>query len=48
MSMNNSDKETLNPRKIFWICGVCSHAVFHLLNHEFDYPKENEERASDL
>jgi C_GCAxxG_C_C family probable redox protein len=46
--MNNPDKVTLNPRKVFWKCGACSHAMFHLLNHEFDNPKENEEKASDL
>ena len=46
--MNNSNKEKLNPRKVFWKCGACSHAMFHLLNHEFDHPKENEEKASDL
>jgi C_GCAxxG_C_C family probable redox protein len=42
------NKVTLNPRKVFWKCGACSHAMFHLLNHEFDNPKENEEKASDL
>jgi C_GCAxxG_C_C family probable redox protein len=46
--MNNSDKVKLNPRKVFWKCGSCSHAMFHLLNHEFDNPRENEEIASDL
>jgi C_GCAxxG_C_C family probable redox protein len=46
--MNNSNKVKLNPRKVFWKCGACSHAMFHLLNHEFDNPKENEEKASDL
>jgi hypothetical protein len=46
--MNNSNKVKLNPRKVFWKCGACSHAMFHLLNYEFDNPKEVEERASDL
>ena len=46
--MNNSNKIKLNPRKVFWKCGACSHAMFHLLNHEFDNPKEIEEKASDL
>lgn len=46
--MNNSNKVKLNPRKVFWKCGACSHAMFHLLNHEFDNLKENEEKASDL
>jgi C_GCAxxG_C_C family probable redox protein len=46
--MNNTNKVKLNPRKIFWKCGACSHAMFHLLNYEFDNPKEIEERASDI
>jgi hypothetical protein len=46
--MNNSVKVQLNPRKEFWKCGACSHAMFHLLNHEFGHPRENEEKASDL
>lgn len=46
--MSNLNKEKLNPRKVFWKCGACSHAMFHLLNHEFDNFKENEEKASDL
>lgn len=46
--MNNSNKVKLNPRKVFWKCGTCSHAMFHLLNHEFDNLKENEEKASDF
>lgn len=41
-------KENLNPRKVFWKCGACSHAMFHLLNHEFDNIKLIEEKASDL
>lgn len=46
--MNNATKVKLNPRKVFWKCGACSHAMFHLLDHEFDNAKENEELASDL
>jgi C_GCAxxG_C_C family probable redox protein len=46
--MNNPNKVKLNPRRVFWKCGACSHAMFHLLNHEFDNPKEDEEKASDL
>jgi len=41
-------KKKLNPRKTFWKCGACSHAMFHLLNHEFDNVKPNEEKASDI
>jgi C_GCAxxG_C_C family probable redox protein len=44
----NSTKVKLNPRKVFWQCGACSHAMFHILNHEFDNPREYEEKASDL
>jgi C_GCAxxG_C_C family probable redox protein len=47
-TMNNPGKEKLNPRIVFWKCGACSHAMFHLLNHEFNQPKENEEKASDF
>ena len=46
--MNNSTKEKLNPRNVFWKCGSCSGAMFHLLNHEFANHKENEEKALDL
>jgi len=46
--MNKSIKEKLNPRKVFWKCGACSHAMFHLLNHEFDNIKLQEEKASDM
>ncbi|MBN1789325.1 MAG: C-GCAxxG-C-C family protein [Bacteroidales bacterium] len=41
-------KNKLNLRKVFWKCGTCSRAVFHLLNHEFDNVKPNEEKASDM
>jgi C_GCAxxG_C_C family probable redox protein len=44
----NSNKVKLNPRTVFWKCGACSHAMFHLLNHEFDNSREDEEKASDL
>ncbi|MFO7656850.1 MAG: C-GCAxxG-C-C family (seleno)protein [Bacteroidales bacterium] len=46
--MNNVNKEKLNPRKVFWKCGACSHAMFHLLNHEFNNIKPLEEKASDM
>jgi C_GCAxxG_C_C family probable redox protein len=46
--MNNSQETKLNPRKVFWQCGACSHAMFHLLNHEFNNVKDKEEKASDL
>ena len=41
-------KSKLNPRMTFWKCGACSHAMFHLLNHEFDNVKPQEEKASDM
>jgi C_GCAxxG_C_C family probable redox protein len=41
-------KKNLSPRKTFWKCGACSHAMFHLLNHEFDTMKPQEEKASDM
>lgn len=46
--METTTKKRLNPRKTFWKCGACSYAMFHLLNHEFDNIKPQEERASDM
>ncbi|MFP4023859.1 MAG: C-GCAxxG-C-C family (seleno)protein [Thiohalospira sp.] len=46
--MDTLNKKKLNPRKTFWKCGTCSHAMFHLLNHEFDNEKPQEEKASDI
>jgi len=46
--MNHPIKVKLNPRKVFWQCGACSHTMFHLLNYEFDNVKLQEEKASDL
>jgi C_GCAxxG_C_C family probable redox protein len=46
--MNNTDKKKLNPRKVFWKCGTCSQAMFHLLNYEFENHKNIEEQASDI
>jgi C_GCAxxG_C_C family probable redox protein len=46
--MDNSIKKRLNPRKIFWQRGTCSHAMFYLLNHEFYHPKPQEEKAADM
>ncbi|HAQ37555.1 MAG TPA: hypothetical protein DCQ58_03515 [Saprospirales bacterium] len=46
--MDTPVKKSLNPRKTFWKCGACSHAMFHLLNHEFDNNKSREEKASDM
>lgn len=44
--MKNSGKVKLNPRKMLWKYLSCSNAMFHLLDHEFDNHKENEENAS--
>ncbi|MBN2281031.1 MAG: C-GCAxxG-C-C family protein [Candidatus Marinimicrobia bacterium] len=41
-------KKKLNPRKTFWKYGACSHAMYHLLNHEFGNEKPQEEKASDM
>ena len=38
----------LNTRKTFLKCGACSHAMYHLLNHEFGNVKPIEEKASDV
>ena len=45
--MNTATKK-LSPRQVFWKCGACSHAMFHLLNHEFGNMKPVEEKASDM
>lgn len=36
-----------DTKKVFLKKGACSHTFFYLLNREFGYPKDNEERASD-
>ena len=46
--MDNSDKISLNPKKTFLKCGTCSRAMYHLLNHEFNNIRTEEEKASDL
>jgi hypothetical protein len=45
--MTNSKTIPQDTRKIFWKKGTCSHTMFHILNREFGYLKENEEHASD-
>ena len=50
--MVNSDRQipgtnVKDIKEIFLKCGACSHTFFYILNREFGYPKENEERASD-
>ncbi|HOO83514.1 MAG TPA: C-GCAxxG-C-C family (seleno)protein [Prolixibacteraceae bacterium] len=45
--MNTATKK-LSPRQVFWKCGACSHAMYHLLNHEFGNIKPVEEKASDM
>ncbi len=46
--MSNTATKKLNPRKTFWKCGACSHAMFHLINDAFDNVKLPEEKASDI
>lgn len=36
-----------DTKKVFWKLGTCSRTSFYLLNREFGYPIEHEERASD-
>jgi len=45
--MNLSKNVKLNARLTFWKCETCSRAMFHLLNHEFENIKSEEEKASD-
>ena len=34
-----------DTKKVFWKYGACSHTFFYILNREFGYLKENEQRA---
>lgn len=45
----NSGKKTVlkDAKKIFWSKGPCSSALFYILNLEFGYLKETEERAAE-
>lgn len=46
--MNSSKKAALKDiKKVFWKKGPCSSAFFYILNREFGYPLETEERAAD-
>ena len=36
-----------DTKKVFRKLGTCSRTFFYILNREFDYPKETEERAAD-
>ena len=44
---NSSMTVPLDAKKVFSKCGACSHTLLYILNREFGYPQENEERASD-
>lgn len=39
---------TLNPRKVFFKKGACSHAMYHLINDDFNNALPAEEQASDM
>jgi hypothetical protein len=41
-------KAKMNPRKALIKYGACSHAMFCIINHEFDNKRESEEKASDI
>ncbi len=49
MNSNINDKKTnlKNTKKIFFKKGPCSSALFYMLNREFGYQKESEERAAE-
>ena len=47
MKMFKSKKIKSDTKKVFRKKGSCSHAFFYLLNREFGYLKETEERAAD-
>ncbi len=44
--MNDSKAMQQDTKKVFWKSRTCSRTFFHLLNREFGYPKETEERAA--
>ncbi len=46
--MNSEKTVPQDTKQIFAQCGACSHTFFYLLNREFGYPKDAEERASDV
>ena len=37
----------IKAKRIFLTKGTCSHTFLYILNREFGYPKENEEKAID-
>lgn len=45
--MDDLRKKPQDAKKVFRKCGTCSQTFGNLLNHEFDHPKEVEERALD-
>jgi hypothetical protein len=44
--MNNTREQ--NAGEVFWKYGACSHAMFRLLDHEFENPRITEEQASSI
>lgn len=44
---SNSKTISLDAKKLFLEKGTCSCTLFHILNHEFGYPNEARERATD-
>lgn len=47
-SFNTSKAIPQDTKRLFWKYGACSHTFFYILNREFGYLKETEERASGL
>ena len=45
--MNGSTTIPQDTKRVFLKKGTCSHTFFYLLNREFGYPLEDQERASD-
>jgi C_GCAxxG_C_C family probable redox protein len=45
--MSTSSQPTISPRKAFWKCGACSHAMFHLVNQAFENNDPELEKAAD-
>jgi len=48
MKKMKSRKVRRKTKRVFMKLGTCSRTLFYILNREFVYPLENEERAVDL
>lgn len=47
MNKIKTERQKLRAKRVFLTKGACSHTFFYILNREYGYPKEHEERALD-